>query len=318
MTQDKIFLAAVVGPTASGKSALAAALAQRLSGEVVSCDSMQIYKGMDIATAKPTKEEMLDIPHHLIGVVDPSTPLSVFDYCDMARRAIDEITGRGALPVLCGGTGLYYNSLVDNVVFPDVSGDADMRRELSERIQTEGGEALLNELASFDEETARKLNPGDSKRIIRAIEIYKLTGITMSEHIRRSRLEPSPYTMCAIGLNYRDRQKLYDRINLRVDIMAENGLVCEAEDFLAMQDCATSAQAIGYKELEPYFDGECTLDEALSSLKQSTRRYAKRQLSWFSRDERIIWLYPDDYDSFDELLSAAEEKVKSYMKGRTQ
>ncbi len=309
----KIFAAAVVGPTASGKSALAAAMAKRLGGEVVSCDSMQIYKGMDIATAKPTCDEMLGVPHHLIGCVDPSEKLSVFAYCDMAREVIDDIDKRGFLAIICGGTGLYFNSLVDNVKFPDVKGDDQLRRELEERAENEGGEALLSELSQFDAETAGKLSACDTKRIVRAIEIYRSTGIPMSEHVRRSKLEPSPYEVCTIGLGYRDRQKLYDRINRRVDIMVENGLIEEARDFLSGEYGETSAQAIGYKELKPYFDGECSLECALDSLKQSTRRYAKRQISWFGRDERINRLYADDYESFEHLLDAACETVLRQM-----
>lgn len=302
---NKIFAAAVVGPTASGKSALAAAMAQRLGGEVVSCDSMQIYKSMDVATAKPTEQEMLGIPHHLIGCIEPSEKLSVYAYCDMAREIVDDITARGKLPIICGGTGLYFNSFIDNIRFPDVTGDDRLREELEARAEKEGGRVLLEELSVFDSETAEKLNEGDIKRIVRAIEIYRATGVAMSEHVRRSKLEPSPYEVCAIGINYRDRQKLYDRINRRVDIMVKNGLVEEARDFLACGYGETSAQAIGYKELAPYFNGECSLESALDSLRQSTRRYAKRQISWFGRDERINWLYADEYDSFEQLLDAA-------------
>ena len=228
---DKIKLLAVVGPTASGKTALAVELACRLGGEVVSCDSMQIYRGMTIATAAPTVEEQRGIPHHLVNIIDPAQSFSVVKYVRLAKEAIADIAARGRLPVLCGGTGLYYNSLVDGIEFSEAAGLPGLREELRLRAQTEGGEALLAELAAFDPDTAARLAPADHKRIIRAIEVYRATGVTMTQHIAESRNRPGDYETTAVGLFYSDRQKLYDRIDRRVDIMLEQGLLEETRRF---------------------------------------------------------------------------------------
>lgn len=310
-------LLAVVGPTASGKSTLAAALAERLSGEVVSCDSMQIYRGFTVATAVPTAQEMRGVPHHLLSFADPEADFSVAQYCELARECIADITRRGKLPVLCGGTGLYYTALVNCVEFAEFDCDVSFRESLTLRVQTEGGEALLTELAQFDPECAARLKPADHKRIIRAIEVYRSTGITMSEHIRRSHHQ-SEYELCAVGLGFNDREVLYDRINLRVDAMLENGLVDETRRFYQGNPGKTAAQAIGYKELKPYLDGECSLLDATENLKRATRRYAKRQLSWFRRDDRIRWINVDEYNSFDELLDEATEMTKEVLYGKVK
>ncbi len=288
--QDKIRLLAVVGPTASGKTALSIELAKKYDGEIVSADSMQIYKGMNIATAKPTREEMQGIPHHLMDFLPPTESFSVSQYVVLARKAIEDISSRGKLPILCGGTGLYYSSIADNIQFPEEAPNEALREELKQRYINEGGAALLRELAEFDSETAAGLHENNGKRIIRAIEIYRTTGITMSEHIKSSRLTPTPYSLTAIGIAFPDRQLLYDRINRRADLMLEAGLVEEARDFYGSRNGRTAALAIGYKELKPYLDGELTLDEAVENLKRETRRYAKRQLTWFRRDKRINWV----------------------------
>ncbi len=312
---SKTRLLAVVGPTASGKSVLAAALAREMSGEVISCDSMQIYKGFSIATAVPTEEEMLGVPHHLLSFADPGEGFSVARYCQLAAECISEISGRGKLPVLCGGTGLYYNSLVDGIEFADFECDDEIRKSLQLQAETEGGQVLLNELAEFDPVCAERLEPADHKRIIRAIEVYKATGITMTEHISRSRSKQPDYRLCVIGLGFDDREVLYDRINRRVDLMMANGLLEETERFFAGNPGETAVQAIGYKELKPYIDGECTLDMALENLKRATRRYAKRQLSWFRRDKRINWINVDGYSSFDELLKDALRTAEEVLYG---
>ena len=302
-------LIVVAGPTASGKTSLSIELAKKYNGEIVSADSMQIYKGMDIATAKPTKEEMQGIPHHLIDFLSPTESFSVSEYVTLAKGAIDDITKRGKLPILCGGTGLYVRSLVENVKFSEEKTDKKLREELNERYKNEGGEVLLKELAQFDEETAKTLHPNNSKRIIRAIEIYKTTGITMSQHIKNSKNEPSPYDLTAIGITYADRQKLYDRINLRVDIMMKNGLLKETKDFYSRYNSNTASAAIGYKELKPYLDGEVTLEAAVEKLKQETRHYAKRQLTWFRRDEYINWIEADKCtDIFAKACEIIENK----------
>lgn len=291
--ETKKRLIAVVGATASGKTALSIELAKKYNGEIVSADSMQIYKGMNIATAKPTKEEMQGIPHHLMDFLSPTETFSVSEYVNLAKKAVDNIILRKKVPIMCGGTGLYYNSFADNIKFSEEETDYKLREGLNQRYINEGGEVLLNELAKFDEETAKKLHKNNSKRIIRAIEIYKTTGITMSEHIKRSKLEPSPYNIIAIGITYADRQKLYDRINKRVDIMIENGLIEETKEFYSQYKSNTASLAIGYKELKPYLDNKVSFEEAVEKLKQETRHYAKRQLTWFRRDQRIKWIQAD-------------------------
>lgn len=305
-------LLAVVGPTASGKTALSIRLAKEYNGEIVSADSMQIYTGMDIATAKPTKEEMDGIPHHLMDFLSPTESFSVSQYVEMAKNAIDEILSKGKLPILCGGTGLYVRSLVENVQFSPEQTDEKLRAELNERYQTEGGESLLKELSEFDPETAQKLHPSNSKRIIRAIEIYRTTGITMSEQVSSSKRIPSPYDVTMIGITYSDRQKLYDRINRRVDIMLENGLLEEAKAFYQSEYGKTAVAAIGYKELNPYLDGEVSLEQAVEHLKQETRRYAKRQLTWFRKDEYIHWIQADQCE--DVFLEAQKILAMPFTK----
>ncbi len=306
---DKIKLLAVVGPTASGKTSLAVKLAKHFDGEVISADSMQIYKGMDIATAKPTKEEMCGIPHHLTGFLDPGETFSVSDYVDMAHSAARDISVRGKLPILCGGTGLYVRSFLENITFAEDKADPQLREELNRRYEIEGGEALLSELSEYDPETASVLHPSNSKRLIRAIEIYKTTGMTMSEAVRRSHSQPSPYDVTAIGLTFADRQKLYDRINKRVDVMMENGLIEEAREFYSLPKGNTACAAIGYKELLPFLKGEMSLDAVTEKLKQETRRYAKRQLTWFRRDKYIKWIEADQCnDVFDKAIELIEEK----------
>lgn len=298
--EKKIPLLCIVGPTASGKTGLSVELAKRHSGEIVSCDSMQIYKGMDIATAKVTPEEMCGIPHHLVNFLPVGEGFSVSDYVKMAHKVIADIYDRGKLPVLVGGTGLYYSSLVENISFSEEKLDEKLRAELNERYEHEGGEALLLELAEFDPETARTLHPNNGKRIVRAIEIYRTTGVTMSEQLARSRKNPSPYNHLTICLTYNDRQKLYDRINLRVDKMLEAGLLDEAREFYSQDVGKTASAAIGIKEFKPYFDGECTLEAAVEKLKRETRRYAKRQLTWFRRCKNINYIECDRCDVLEE------------------
>ena len=297
-------LLAIVGPTASGKTALAIRLAKEYDGEIISADSMQIYKGMDIVSAKPTEAEKEGIPHHLMDFLSPSDTFSVSDFVRLAHSAIDDILSRGRLPILCGGTGLYERSLIENISFAPEEPDENLRAELNERFEKEGGEALLRELAVFDPETAEKLEPNNGKRIIRAIEVYKTTGITMSEQIRRSHEQPSPYDVTAIGLTFADRQTLYDRINKRVDLMLKNGLVEEARRFYSSDISATSSAAIGYKELKPYIDGKMSLEACVEKLKMETRRFAKRQLTWFNRDDYIQWI---EVDRCDDVFARARE-----------
>ncbi len=312
---DNKKLIAIVGPTASGKTALAVNLAKRYNGEIVSADSMQIYKGMDIATAKPSISEREGIPHHLMDFLPPNQKFSVSQYVELAKKVINDILSRGKQPILCGGTGLYIRSLAENVQFTPEEMDETLRSELNKRYETEGGQVLLDELAQFDPETAILLHPHNNKRIIRAIEIYRTTGITMSEHIKQSKRTPSPYSLVAIGITYSDRQKLYDRINQRVDIMLEQGLIEETKQFYAEEKSSTAAAAIGYKELKPYLDGMTDLSAAVEKLKQETRRYAKRQLTWFKRDEYIHWIYADLCNNvMEEAVKILESELLSSEK----
>lgn len=305
----KLPLLIVAGPTASGKTRLGIELAKLYDGEVVSADSMQIYKGLDIATAKPSAEEMQGIPHHLIGILEPDTAFSVADYLRLARDCIEEIASRGKLPVLVGGTGLYITSLIDNIRMSEIRSDETVRSRIAARAELDGGEALLRELDKVDHETAKTLHPNNLPRIIRALEVYELTGETMTAHRIRSREAESEYSLCYIGLNAHDRQFLYDRINLRVDIMVQNGLAEEARAVYTGCKLKTAHQAIGYKELIPYFEGNASLEECLERIKQETRRYAKRQLTWFRRDERIDWIYIDEDEEFEKIIEKSKKNV---------
>ena len=302
---------ALVGPTASGKSSLAVKIAKHLTGEVVSADSMQIYKHMDIATAKVTAEEMQGVPHHLIDFVEPWESFSVAEYKALALSCIDDIVRRGKLPVLAGGTGFYVDTVINNTSFLDYE-KTDIRKKLLLRAESEGIEALWNELSKVDKESAEKIHKNDLKRIVRALELYSATGKTMTEQRRLSHLEESGYSFCLIGLTAENRQFLYDRIDRRVDLMLKNGLLEEAKSFFELEHSQTAKQAIGYKELKPYFDGVLTLEEATENLKRETRRYAKRQLSWFRRNENINWLYIDK-ESEETLFIKSLEIIENFI-----
>ena len=305
----------IAGPTASGKTALAVRMAQRFDGEVVSADSMQVYDTLRIGTARPTPEETEGVPHHLQGCVPLRAAYSVAQYVKDASVAVEGIAARGKLPVLCGGTGLYIQSFLDHLDFTEEAGDTALREELRHRAETQGGQVLLDELRQFDPESADRLHENDLGRIIRAIEVYRMTGISMSETARRAKSRPSPYDGCLIVLDAHDRAFLYDRIDRRVDIMVREGLLDEARAVLASGQAATAMQAIGYNELSPWYAGELSLEEALENLKRGTRRYAKRQLSWFRRMEGVHWLYIDEYGTPDALADAAAAVWEDYRKG---
>ena len=265
-------LLVIAGPTATGKTALAIDLALSLNGEVVSADSMQVYKGMDIATAKPSIKEMRGVPHHLLDFVRPDERFSVARYAPLAHAAIQDIYTRGKLPILCGGTGLYIQAVTENL-------------QLTEGNFTQDHTGTWEELQAIDPAAAAKIHPNDQKRISRALALYRCAGVTLTEQNLRSRRTPSPYEARMIFLNARERQHLYDRIGRRVEQMLASGLPAEAK--ARRQEARdTAAQAIGHKEMEPYFLGQCTLEEAVENLKRETRRYAKRQLSWFRRTAR--------------------------------
>lgn len=311
---NKIPVVAVVGPTASGKSDLAVEICLKFNGEAVSADSMQIYRGMDIATAKPSEKEKKGVPHHVMDFLPDTESFSVAEYQRMAGEAIADIHSRGKLPVVVGGTGLYLDTLLNNIQLTEDSNIAEIREKLKARLEKEGIESLLDELKDIDPEYAEKMHPNNQKRILRALELWYSSGITMTQQIENSKAE-SPYSVLWLGLDAEDRQYLYDRINRRVDIMLGMGLEKEAREYLAKTDTATSSQAIGCKELKPYFDGILSFDEAVENLKQSTRRYAKRQLTWFRRNDRINWLFIDKYELKEQLYSEAFKLTEEFLKG---
>ena len=309
---EKTKIIAVTGPTASGKTSLAIEIAKAVDGEIISADSMQVYKGMTIATAQPSEEEKQGIPHHLISILDPSETYSVAQFVSDAKKCIDDITARGKIPVIAGGTGLYIDSLLYGIDFSYVPDNSETRNKLKERLESEGAAALLEELNKIDPETAKTLHVNNAGRIMRALEVYYLTGETISQQKIKSREKGSDYITLYINIDYSDRQILYNRIEKRVDIMVENGLLEEAEKFIMLGEETTARQAIGYKELKPFFKGECTLQEALDSLKKETRHYAKRQMTWFRRNEDKFVVCPD-MDT--EFINTAIERVKEFLKG---
>lgn len=297
----------VVGATASGKTDLAVKLAKAVDGEIISADSMQVYKNMPIATAVATKEEQYGVVHHLVEFLDADQTFSVADFVERAKVLIDEITARGRVPIVAGGTGLFVDSLVKNISFSEVGSNAEIRNELAEK----SNEELYERLLKLDANAAEDIHPNNRKRVIRALELC-MSGTSKTEQNENSMLVDSPYDALYIGIGYKDRQKLYDRINKRVDLMLEAGLENEARQMLGKQGL-TARQAIGHKELQPYIDGKITLDEATENLKRETRRYAKRQLTWFRRNENINWLYADEM-SRDELVKKAVDLAKNHLK----
>ena len=309
---EKIPVLAVVGPTASGKTSLAIEIAKEYHGEVVSADSMQIYKEMQIATAKPTVDEMQGIPHHLLDFLAPDVSFSVAQYAALAHQTISEITARGHLPVMAGGTGLYIDAVLDDLIFAKIETDEQKRAELWAFVEAHGANALHERLREIDPESAARIHENNVGRIVRAVEVYELTGITMSEHQRNSRPKESRYRSLKIGINYKDRAVLYDRVNRRVDLMMEQGLLEEAAN-VRNRARKTAVQAIGYKELEPYFLHQEPLDVCVERLKRETRRYAKRQITWFSRDPNILWVYPDT-ETPQEIFSKIKRAVENFIK----
>lgn len=281
----------VTGPTATGKTALSVELAKKLGGEIVSADSMQIYRGMDIGTAKVTKAEMQNIPHHMIDIADPSEDYSVSRYVEEADAAVRGILSRGRLPIVAGGTNLYIDSLIAGLDFAEKAEDAALRESLNKQYDDVGGEAMLEHLRGFDPERAAKLHPADKRRIVRAVEIYILTGETITRHDEETKKRPKRYDAVKIALTFADRAVLYDRINARVDKMVSDGLFDEVKGLLdsGLSPACTSMQAIGYKEPAAYFRGEMSKDAAIELIKLSSRRYAKRQLTWLRRDTTVLW-----------------------------
>lgn len=304
---EKTKIICVVGATASGKTDLSVKLAKAVDGEIISADSMQVYKNMPIATAVATKEEQDGVPHHLVEFLNTDETFSVADFVERAKVLIEEITARGRVPIIAGGTGLFVDSLVKNISFSQVGSNAEIRNELAEK----SNEELYEKLLKLDPNAAEDIHPNNRKRVIRALELC-MSGTSKTEQNENSMLIDSPYDALYIGIGYKDRQKLYGRINKRVDLMLEAGLENEARQMLGKQGL-TARQAIGHKELQPYFDGNITLAEAAENLKRETRRYAKRQLTWFRRNENINWLYADEM-SRDELVKKAVDLAKNHLK----
>lgn len=291
---------AVGGPTASGKTALSVALAKAFDGEIINADSMQIYKNLDVGTAKPTTQEQQGIPHHLLGFLPPETPFSVADFTAAADPLVREISAHGKLPLVVGGTGLYITSLLNGVAFAPEKLDPTIRARLQAQAEEEGSAALYAQLQAVDPDYAAQVHPNNLPRVIRALELFEATGRKMSEERVNARAAEPPYRALCLCLTCRDRAALYDRIGRRVDLMVENGVLDEARQVYDHRDSyRTAAQAIGYKEFFPYFEGTASLDDCTERLKQATRNYAKRQLTWFRRQNDAVWLYLDEENVVD-------------------
>ena len=303
----------IIGPTAVGKTKLSIEMAKRYNGEIISGDSMQIYRGMDVGTAKITKEEMEDIPHHLIDIKEPFESFSVAEFQELVRAKIAEIAKKGKLPIIVGGTGLYIQSVIYDYQFSDVSGDEAYRLQLEERVKEIGNEALHEELKGIDPGSAAQIHPNNVRRVIRALEIYHLTGKTMQEY--QSHQQPDLlYNTAIVGLTM-DRDQLYERINLRVDMMMDEGLLPEVKALYqqGLRECQ-SIQAIGYKEIYEYLDGKVTLNEAVENLKQNSRRYAKRQLTWFRNKMKVEWFDMSNVNNFSKKIA----EISQYVEGKLQ
>ena len=303
----------IAGPTASGKTALAVELAKELNGEVVSCDSMQVYKRMDIGTAKPTAEEMQGIPHHMLDVAQAWEDFSVSRYCNQAAPIVDDIIAQGKTAIIAGGTGLYMDSLIRGNNFAPFP-STGVREALEARAEAEGIQPLLEELAQVDPESAGRLHPSDRKRIIRALEVYRETGITITEHNRRTREVPPKYRPVWLGLDFSDRAALYRRIDRRVERMLEAGLLDEIRSLLesGIPETCTAMQAIGYKEFLPVLRGERGLCDAAAEVCQSSRRYAKRQLTWFRRNPNMHWIVREEDGAPDEIIRQARQILHEF------
>lgn len=309
MAELKTKIVVVAGPTASGKTSLGIEIAKAVDGEIISADSMQVYQGMSIATAAPTESERAEVPHHLVEFLSRQENYSVSDFCRLAKEKITDISSRGKTPVIVGGTGLFIDSLVDNIKFTEAETDFELRNELMQKSADE----LYDTLLKIDKEAALKIHKNNKSRVARAIEIYYTAGKTKTMQNEDSRKEESPFETLYLVLAYKNREILYDRINRRVDMMIKSGLIPEAERVLADSGSKTSAQAIGHKELKPYLDGEITLDTAVDNLKKETRHYAKRQITWFKRRENAEIIY---MDSDENPVSSAVNKCREFIYGK--
>lgn len=308
---------AVVGPTASGKTALSVALAKALGGEVLSCDSMQIYRDMDIGTAKPTEEEREGVLHHLIDIAAADEPFSCAEYAALAKQTVAEVIARGKLPIFCGGTGLYLDGVLrGGNSYEKTETDPEYRAALERLAAEQGAEAVHAMLAEVDPAAAEATHPNNVKRVIRALEIYHTTGVTKTELDRRSVETESDYDALVIGIRFPDTEALYRRINLRVDLMLQQGLVEECRRLMeagVFERSATAAQAIGYKELFPYLRGDLPLADCAETLKMATRRYAKRQMTWFRMHGNVCWIDRTEETTGDEMLRAAVNLCREFL-----
>ena len=287
---DKPKVIVICGPTASGKTALSIELAKKINGEIISSDSMQIYKAMDIGTAKPSKEEMQDIPHHLLDFVEPNQRYSVAEFKKDAEKAIEEILAKGKTPIVVGGTGLYVDSLIYGIEYQDIELDEKYRQELENRVEKEGLAKLYEEAKQIDPQAIEKISSNDKKRILRILEIYKSTGKTKTQQEIESRKNGVKYDYKVFAINW-ERELLYERINKRVDIMIKQGLIQEVEQLLQKYDeFPTAMQGLGYKEVVEYLQGKTTYEEMIEKIKMETRRYAKRQMTWFKKNKQTIWI----------------------------
>ncbi len=307
-------LVTIVGPTAIGKTRISIILAKILNGEIISADSMQVYKHMDIGTAKPSQKERQGIPHYLMDIIDPDEDFNVAIYQQLAKQAINCIIKKNKLPILVGGSGLYINSLVYPLDFTDATEDEELRERLYREVEKKGNNYLHQKLVEIDPATGEKVHPNDVKRVVRAIEIYHLTGKPMSQYKQDLQNTDIPYDLAMIGLTM-NRSRLYERINLRVDHMIEDGLVEEVRTLLnkGYNRELISMQGLGYKEIISYLEGECTLEEAIEIIKRDTRRFAKRQLTWFRKDRRIYWIniedFPDEVALTEHIVHHIVEKL---------
>ena len=292
MNKPKVIV--ICGPTASGKTALSIQLAQKINGEIISSDSMQIYKDMNIGTAKPDQQEMQGIKHYLLDFVEPNQRYSVADYKKDAENAIEDILQKGKVPIIVGGTGLYVDSLIYGIEYPNIEFDENYRKELERRVEKEGLEKLYEEARKIDPQAMEKISRNDQKRILRVLEIYNATGKTKTEQEIESRKNEVKYDYRVFAINM-DREKLYDRINKRVDIMIQKGLIEEVENLLKKyNEFPTAMQGLGYKEVVEYIQGKVLKEDMIENIKRESRRYAKRQITWFKKNKQTIWIGPND------------------------
>ena len=301
MNKPKVIV--ICGPTASGKTALSIELAKKINGEIISCDSMQIYKYMDIGTAKPTLEEQKEVKHHLIDFVEPNQRYSVAEYKKDAEKSIEEILSKGKTPIIVGGTGLYVDSLIYGIEYPEIELDEEYRKQLEKEIEEKGLESLYNKAKEIDSKAMEKISPNDKKRIMRVVEIYKATGNTKTEQEIESRTHEVKYDYKVFAIKM-DREKLYERINKRVDLMVKKGLIEEVQNILKKYDkFPTAMQGLGYKEVVEYLDGKTTKEEMIDRIKMQTRRYAKRQITWFKKNKQTIWIENNELSKILEVIN---------------